>query len=107
VASETKPASDAKERRAVPRANLAQVVRIRPFDPELPPEYCKTANVSRGGLYFVTSAAHYAPGMNVYVTSDYQPGSPMNRAVSGTIVRVDPIDDAHWGIAIHIFPSSA
>lgn len=105
MASATKVPPETKDRRASPRTDLGQVVRIRPFDPDLPPEYCKTANVSSGGLYFVTSAAHYTPGMNVYVTSDYQPGSPMNRAASGTIVRIDPIDDTHWGIAIHIFSS--
>jgi hypothetical protein len=86
---------------------LAQVVRIRPFDPSLPPEYCTTFNVSRDGLYFVTSAAHYAPGVNVYITCDYQPGSPLNHAISGVVVRVEKRDDENWGIAVHIFSPSA
>jgi hypothetical protein len=73
-----------KERRHAPRTDLKQVVRIRPLDPQFPPEYCTTFNISETGLYFATSTRHYIPGMNVYVTSDFQPGSPMNRSVAGS-----------------------
>ena len=79
------------------------MVRIRPFDPELPPEYCTTFNASREGLYFTTSSGHYAPGMKVYVTSDYQPGSPLNREASGTVTRVEHLDGDQFGVAIHVF----
>jgi hypothetical protein len=96
--------ADTPERRHVPRIELAQVIRVRPFDPNLPVEYCTTANVSKEGLYFVTSAGHYVPGMQVYVNSDYQPGSPMNRNVGGTVVRVEQLASGKWGVAIHIPP---
>jgi hypothetical protein len=100
--------TESMERRRQPRIKLAQVVRIRPFDPSLPPEYCTTFNVSQDGLYLATSAGHYAPGMNVYVTSDFQPGSPMSHAVAGVVVRVEKLEDEKWGVAIHIFsPSSS
>jgi len=82
-------------------------VRVRPFDPSLPPEYCTTFNVSPDGLYFVTSVGHYAPGLNVYVTSDYQPGSPLSHAVEGVVVRVEKLEDDRWGVAIHIFSPSS
>ena len=97
---------EATERRRQPRASLSMVVRIRPFDRSLPPEYCTTFNVSRDGLYFSTSAGHYAPGMNVYVISDFQPGSPMSHAVSGVVVRVEELEDGKWGVAIRTFSQS-
>ncbi len=93
----------AKEQRQTPRTPLQQVVRIRPFDPDLPPEYCTTFNVSRGGLYFATSASHYVPGMNVYVTSDFQGGSPLDRSVAGAVVRIDPLEGDLFGVAVQIF----
>jgi DNA-binding NarL/FixJ family response regulator len=92
-----------KERRQQPRANLSQVVRVRPFDASLPPDDCTTFNVSRGGLYCATSKDHYAPGMNVYVTSDFRPDNPEGHTVAGVVVRVENLEAAKWGVAIHIF----
>jgi len=91
-----------QERRQNSRTGLEQVVRIRPFDPQLPPEYCTTLNVSEAGLYFTTAAAHYAVGTNVYVTGDFLPGSPIHKTLAGAIVRVDPLPDDRFGIAIQI-----
>jgi hypothetical protein len=90
------------ERRSVSRTNLQQVVRIRPFDPELPPEFCTTVNISQDGLYFTTTAGHYAIGTNVYVTGDFQPGSPIHQALAGAVVRVDELEGNRFGIAIQI-----
>jgi hypothetical protein len=98
---------ETRERRRRPRIDLSQVVRIRPFDPDLPPEYCTTVNVSHEGIYFATSSDHYVPGMNVYVTSDYQPGSPLNHALTGLVVRVEKLENDKWGVAIQIFPTSS
>jgi hypothetical protein len=78
-------------------------VRIRPFDPSLPAEYCTTFDVSQDGLYFATSADHYAPGVNVYVSSDYHPGSPLNHALTGLVVRVEKLEDDKFGVAIQVF----
>jgi len=86
---------------------MGQVVRIRPFDPAFPAEYCTTFNVSKHGLYFATTSGHYELGMNVYVTADYQPGSPMNHSATGAVVRVDTLADGKWGIAIHIFSGTS
>jgi len=91
-----------KEQRSSQRTVLQQVIRIRPFNPELPPEYCTTVNLSPDGLYFTTTAAHYAIGTNVYVTGDFQPGSPIHRAVAGAVVRVDKLEDNRFGIAIQL-----
>jgi hypothetical protein len=83
-------------------------VRIRPFDPSLPPEYSTTFDVSQDGMYLATSSDHYAPGMNVYVTSEYQPDSPMKHSLTGLVVRVEKLRDDKWGVAIQTFsPSSS
>lgn len=94
--------SQNQERRRAPRIGLEQVVRIRPFDPQIPPEYCTTVNLSQDGLYFTTAAAHYAIGMNVYVTGDFQPGSPIHESIAGAVVRVDEIEHDRFGVAIQL-----
>jgi hypothetical protein len=94
------------ERRSAPRIDLQQVVRIRPFDPELPPEYCTTVNISQDGLFFTTTAGYYAVGTNVYVTGDFQPGSPIHQALAGAVVRVEKLEDDRFGIAIQIVAST-
>jgi hypothetical protein len=96
------------ERRRQPRTTLSQVILIRPLDSRLPPDSCTTFNVSQDGLYLATSAGHYAPGMNVYVTSDFRPDSQTNYAMAGVVVRVEKLEENKWGVAIHIFsPSSS
>jgi hypothetical protein len=92
------------DRRQTSRVELKQMIRIRPFDPQFPPEYCHTFNISESGLYFATSTRHYSPGMNVYVTQDFQPGSPMNRSVAGSVVRVEELPSGQLGVAIQILP---
>ena len=47
------------------------------------------------------------PGLSVYVTSDFQPGSPMNSTVVGAVVRIDNLEAEKWGVAIHIVSSSS
>jgi hypothetical protein len=95
------------ERRRQPRTNLSHVVLIRPLDSRLPPDSCTTFNVSQEGLYLATSAGKYAPGMNVYVASDFQAGNPLNYATAGVVIRVEKLDDDKWGVAIHLFSSSS
>jgi hypothetical protein len=98
--------AESKDRRRQPRTNLTQTVFIRPLNSRLPPDSCTTFNVSQGGLYLATTARHYAPGVNVYVTSDFQSDSPVNYAMSGVVVRVEKLENGQWGVAIHIFSSS-
>ena len=100
--------TEPQERRRYPRIDLSQAVRIRPFDPGLPPEYCTTYNASQDGLYFPTQAGHYALGMSVYVTTDFQPDSPLHSTFVGVVVRIDKLESEKRGIAIHVLsPSSA
>ena len=80
---------------------------LRPFDPSLPSEYCTTLNASQNGLYFPTLAGHYAVGMSVYVTTDFQPDSPLNTTFVGVVVRIDKLESDERGIAIHVLSHSS
>ena len=99
--------TEPQERRRCHRADLAQAVRIRPFDPALPPEYCTTTNASEDGLYFPTQANHYTLGMSVFVTTDFQPDSPLHTTFVGVVVRIDNLQSNQLGIAIHVLSPSA
>ena len=100
--------TEGQERRRYPRVDLSQATRIRPFDLSLPPEYCTILNGSQDGLYFSTEASHYVLGMSVYVTTDFQPDSPLNSTFVGVVVRIDSLEAEKWGIAIQVLsPSSA
>jgi hypothetical protein len=92
----------AKECRNSPREPLSEPVRIRPSDPQFTEEICKTANVSRGGLYFTTSTKHYFVGMNVVVTLNFGPDDPRHREQIGDVVRVVDLADGMVGVAIRI-----
>jgi len=91
-----------KECRLTPRENLSEPVRVRPCDPQYPEEICGTVNVSRTGLYFVTSTEHYFVGMNVVVTLNFGPDDPKHRDQIGDVVRMDRLEDDKWGVAIRI-----
>ena len=91
-----------KECRLTPREPLSEPVRVRPCDTLYPEEICTTANVSRSGLYFVTSASYYYVGMNVVVTLNFGPDDPIHREQIGDVVRIDELDEDKWGVAIRI-----
>jgi hypothetical protein len=92
----------AKEQRREPRAMVSQRVRARIPDTDHPVEICLTHNVSRSGLYFVTSSTHYLLGMKVYVIRNFHPDDQMSAEETGTIVRVDNLRGDRKGIAIRI-----
>jgi hypothetical protein len=96
-----------QERRKAPRVKLPRCVRVRPFDFRLPEEVCMTANVSRTGLYIETSVGHYYAGMNVSVVRNFQPDDRVNREETGTVTRVERLNDSRWGVAIRILPVNA
>jgi PilZ domain len=91
-----------QECRQTPRENLSEPVRIRPCDPQYPEEVCTTLDVSRGGLYFLTSTNHYFPGMNVLVTLNFRPDDPIHREQIGDVTRIEKRKDGNWGVAIRI-----
>jgi hypothetical protein len=91
-----------KETRVTPREVLSEPVLIRPCDPLYPEEVCTTANISRSGVYFVTSANHYCVGMNVIVTLNFGPDDPVHREQIGDVVRITELQEGNRGIAIRI-----
>jgi hypothetical protein len=82
-------------------------VRVRPFDFRLSEEVCTTTNVSRTRLYIETSARHYYAGMNVSVVRNFQPEERVHREETGTVTRVEKLNDGKWGVAIRILPINA
>jgi len=99
--------TETTERRRQPRTNLSQVVFIRPAHSRLPPDVCTTFNVSQDGVYLATLAGHYAPGVSVYLTSDFQSGSPLTYVMAGVVVRVQKLEESKWGVAIRIYSLSS
>ena len=96
-----------QERRKAPRVKLPRRVRVRPFDFRLAEEVCMTANVSRTGLYIETSAEHYYTGMNVSGVRNFQPEERVHREETGTVTRLEKLNDGRWGVAIRILPINA
>lgn len=94
--------TEVKECRQSPRENLSEPVRVRPCDTQYPEEVCTTLNVSRNGLYLVTSAEHYFIGMNVVVSLNFGANDPMHRDQIGDVVRMERLKDGKWGVAIRI-----
>jgi hypothetical protein len=91
-----------KESRLTPRENLSEPVLVRPCDSEYPEEICTSLNVSRSGMYLVSSSDHYYVGMTVIVMPNFGPDDPMHREQIGDVVRMERLDEGKWGIAIRI-----
>ena len=91
-----------QDRRMAPRAVLSLPVRIRSLDSSSHEEICTTLNVSRSGLYLVTSAQDYSPDMSVYVTRNFHPSDPVKIEEKGTVVRVEQLSGGMWGVIVRI-----
>ena len=93
-------------RRSTPRAKISLSIRIRPFDSKYPEEIGTTLNMSRDGLYFVTSSRHYLElyfrHTKVRVMRNFQPNDPANQEEIADVVRVEGPKDGKWGVAIYI-----
>jgi hypothetical protein len=93
------------ERRRNTRLKLAQVVRVRPSDPDLHDfdEILPTLNATRESVYFVSKNKLYRKGMRLFVTYPYSeaPGS-INRESVAKVVRIDELGGGRRGIAVQI-----
>jgi hypothetical protein len=90
------------EQRREPRARVSQRLRIRIPDSDHPTEICTAQNLSRSGLYFVTSFTHYLPGMKICVTRNFDPEDHMSTEETANIVRVDSLRGDRKGVAIRV-----
>lgn len=93
------------EKRRSRRAKIGRPVRVRPSEPrddhfeDLP----ISVNASKDGLYFVSRAQSYYPGMRVFVTFPFSsPHDPMNCEYVGQVVRVEKLDAGKTGVAVHL-----
>jgi hypothetical protein len=93
-------------RRNAPRAKISLPILVRPFDSKYPEEIGRTLNMSRDGLYFVTSAVHYLEiyfcNRKVHVVRNFQPNDPANQEEIGDVVRVEGPKGGLWGVAIRV-----
>jgi hypothetical protein len=93
-------------RRRAPRAKISLPILVRPVDSKYPEEIATTLNMSRDGLYFVTSEVHYLEiyfrNMKVHVMRNFQPNDPANQEEIGDVVRVEGPRDGLWGVAIRV-----
>jgi hypothetical protein len=100
-----RPAKHLADNRVSRRAKIARPVRVRPSEPrddqfeDLP----ISVNASKEGIYFITRLKSYYPGMRVFVTFPYSsPHDPMNCESVGQVVRVEKLDAAKTGVAVHL-----
>jgi hypothetical protein len=97
--------SKVQERRKSRRIRIGQPMKIRPSDPK--DTYFEdkntTKNVSRDGIYFETRVSTYAEGMRLFVIVPYHmPKHPQDREYLGQVVRVDPLPEMQWGVAVQL-----
>jgi hypothetical protein len=90
------------DRREGSRVFASERWRIRIVGSDLPPEICTTNNVSRCGLYFVTTSTHYTPGMRLCVIRNFDPARGTTAEEMGEVLRVDLLMDGRVGVAIRI-----
>jgi hypothetical protein len=97
--------SNTPERRRSRRLRIGQPVRIRPSDPKDKyfEDHNTTKNVSRDGIYFLTTISNYYEGMRLFVVVPHHtPRSPQDREYLGQVVRVDALQEVQWGIAVQL-----
>jgi hypothetical protein len=90
------------DRRRAPRVHISQSIRVSPADPRFRAEVVTTVNVSRYGLYFVTSKPHYFTGMDIHLVRNFRPGDPLNRQEQADVVRVERGENGTFGVAVRV-----
>jgi hypothetical protein len=97
------------EQRRSRRARMKQALRVRPSDPKDGSfeELGTTANLSQGGLYFVTQRSVYYEGMLLLVAVPYDEIRSTNYEHHGKVVRVDDLGNGQRGIAIRFVSMGA
>jgi hypothetical protein len=60
-----------------------------------------TKNVSREGIFFISSLARYHEGMRLYVTvPHHDPRDPQDREYLAQVVRLEILDEGQYGVAL-------
>ena len=84
------------------RGKIEQPIRVRTVTDADEIDLCRTMNVSRSGLYFVSSQHHYHVGMHVHLIMGYRDGDPILKEWVGEVLRIERRDDGQSGIAVRI-----
>lgn len=99
------PAKPYEEHRKSRRAKITKPLRVRPSEPrdehfeDLP----VSVNASKEGVYFQTRRDSYYKGMRVFVTFPYSSAhDPMNCEYVAEVVRVEPLPNGKFGVAVHL-----
>jgi len=94
--------SPAIERRRRKRAKISAQVHVRAVNsPEPIEEVCKSVDVSRDGLLFMSSRAGYWKGLRLDVTFPYSnAAAALNQAQPAEIVRVTDHGNGQFGVAV-------
>ena len=98
------------EQRRSRRVRMKQTLRVRPSDPKDGSfeELGTTANLSQGGLYFVTQRTVYYEGMLLIVAVPYDATTPSgNYEYHGKVMRVDDLGNGQKGVAIRFVSTGA
>jgi PilZ domain len=91
-----------QDKRRSRRIRIGQPLKIRASDPQDTFEELNiTKNVSRDGIYFVSTVARYHDGMRVYVSvPHHNPPDPQDREYLGQVVRVEKLEEGQCGVAV-------
>jgi hypothetical protein len=93
------------EKRRSRRAKIAKPLRVRPSEPrdEHFEDMPVSINASKEGIYFHTRRSGYYKGMRVFVTFPFSSAhDPMNCEYVAEVVRVEPLPNARFGVALHL-----
>ena len=103
------PAPTGVERRRRRRAKISGQVRVRTVDsPTAFEEICKSVDVSRDGLLFLSSHAGYWKGQPLEITFPYSTdASALNQAQTAEVVRVFENDEGQFGIGVQFAAAKA
>ena len=97
------PPMGLQDKRRSRRIRIGQPLKIRasgPTDTHFE-EVNVTKNVSREGIYFVSSVASYTEGMRLYVTvPHHEPRNPQDREYLGQVVRTERVAEGQYGVAV-------
>jgi CheY-like chemotaxis protein len=97
------------ERRRRKRAKISAQVHIRGVNSAEPmEEVCKSVDVSRDGLHFITARAGYWKGLRVEVTFPYSSAAAaLNQAQPAEIVRVANYGNGQFGVAVQFLSAKS
>jgi len=84
------------------RAKIEQPIRVRLATGAEEVELCRTVNVSKNGIYFLSARNLYYVGLHLHLVLGYRDGDPVLKEWIGEVLRTERLDDGQTGIAVRI-----